>query len=197
MNKVGLGILLVYLLLGCSNDQVKLQNKKKIDSKSVAKQIASVSEKNKINPVDAYYLIMLESDFKPYTLTMYTKESVQALKRRFSKKKMPRIKNSRIHKNLRVFHFSSAEDSYNFIDTLASTTPYAVGLAGVPSNEYAFWDKDMYFDVEDNIKRGIERMKGCAKSFKKTKEQIECLNKLSNKDYREFTYWKEYQRLKR
>jgi len=173
-----------------------MKKKDAYSSENIAREIKVISKEKGVDPIDVYYEILLESDFKPYALSMYTREKISALRKRFHGGSVPVIKKSNIHKDLIIFHFLSKKNAYAFIDTLKYDTPYSVGLMGVPSKEYSFWEKDKYFDSRDNIERGIGRMMRCSHSFRKTRDQIECLNKLSNKDYIKYNYWRKYKRLR-
>ena len=197
MNKNILAGILGLLLLGCSHNETVVKKKTLSSSASVAQQISTLSKENGIDPIDAYYQIVLESDFQPFTLSMYTKESIKKLNERFTNKQSkPKIKNSRIHKYLRVFHFPSKEGAHDFIDTLKYDTLFSVGLMGVPSTDYGFWEKGDYFNIDKNMRKGIARIKACGEKFKKTRDKIECLSKLSNKDYKKYNYWRAYNRAK-
>ena len=189
---MGLAVAMVLLATGCSSKKIEL---KKDSSEGIAKKISSISKENGISPIDAYYVIMLESGFEPISLSMYTRESVSKLKKRFTRSTMPGIKKSSVHKDLTMFHFKSEALAYSFIDDLGWNTQYSVGLMGVPSSDYYLWEKDTFFNPSENIKKGIERMRQCGDKYTDSKEQIECLNKLSNEDYKKFDYWRAFKKV--
>jgi len=194
-NKV-MVLFLTLALSGCVQQEVDMKKKSGSSSKNIANQISTFSKESGVDPINAYYSIMLESDFKPFTFSMYTKENTRSLRARFKKGSIPRIKNSSIHKHLRVFHFSSEENAYNFIDTLKYDTLFSVGLMGVPSTEFGFWERGDFFESEKNIRKGIERIKECGEEHEKSKDKIECLNKFADKNYRKYNYWRAYKKVK-
>jgi type IV secretion system protein VirB1 len=161
------------------------------DEQEIADAINYVSEKSGVDSRVYYSIIDIESNFKPYSISMVVNSSI--LKAVSNISEIYDIKSSRYGKKYLVSVFSNAEDDIIELAKALYKFDFNIdmGLMQISKQHVGEGELEYIFNPKYNIIKGNNVLANCVKKYKVLSQSIECYNKGFKKN-EALSYYKKF-----